>query len=168
MSNKFLLFEATQSVVFHYNSPNGLGKLPLLSAVCLNMVFVRQWYELPRWRLMYIKKSISVRYLSIRTHASLNFFFLFLKLTVTATIILGYCFCLAGKLCLTLFVAPWTVTCQAPISMGFPRQEYWVGCHFVLRGIFLTQESNPRFLPWQADSLPLSHQGSPTVLGGFY
>ena len=24
-----------------------------------------------------------------------------------------------------LFVAPWTVACQAPLSMGFSRQEYW-------------------------------------------
>ena len=24
-----------------------------------------------------------------------------------------------------LFVTPWTVACQAPLSMGFPRQEYW-------------------------------------------
>ena len=23
------------------------------------------------------------------------------------------------------FVAPWTVARQAPLSMGFPRQEYW-------------------------------------------
>ena len=26
---------------------------------------------------------------------------------------------------LTLFVTPWAVVCQAPLSMGFPRQEYW-------------------------------------------
>ena len=26
-----------------------------------------------------------------------------------------------------LFVTPWTVTCQAPLSMGFSRQEYWSG-----------------------------------------
>ena len=26
-----------------------------------------------------------------------------------------------------LFVTPWTVACQAPPSMGFPRQEYWSG-----------------------------------------
>ena len=26
-----------------------------------------------------------------------------------------------------LFVATWTVTHQAPLSMGFPRQEYWSG-----------------------------------------
>ena len=23
------------------------------------------------------------------------------------------------------FATPWTVACQAPLSMGFPRQEYW-------------------------------------------
>ena len=28
------------------------------------------------------------------------------------------------------FVTPWTVTCQAPLSMGFPRQEYWSGLSF--------------------------------------
>ena len=26
-----------------------------------------------------------------------------------------------------LFETPWTVTCQAPLSMGFSRQEYWRG-----------------------------------------
>ena len=27
--------------------------------------------------------------------------------------------------CIQLFVTPWTVARQAPLSMGFPRQEYW-------------------------------------------
>ena len=27
--------------------------------------------------------------------------------------------------CVKLFVAPWTVVSQAPLSMGFHRQEYW-------------------------------------------
>ena len=26
-----------------------------------------------------------------------------------------------------LFATPWTVVCQAPLSMGFSRQEYWSG-----------------------------------------
>ena len=26
-----------------------------------------------------------------------------------------------------LFVIPWTIACQAPLSMGFSRQEYWIG-----------------------------------------
>jgi len=28
------------------------------------------------------------------------------------------------------FVTPWTVACQAPLSMGFSRQEYWSGLPF--------------------------------------
>ena len=59
-----------------------------------------------------------------------------------------------------LFVTPWTVACQAPLSMGFSRQEYWSGLPFPwwmdcalskIQGIFPTQESNPAL---QADFLP--------------
>ena len=45
------------------------------------------------------------------------------------------------------------------LSMGFPRQEYWSGLHFLLQRIFPTQGSNLHPLPWQADSLTLSHLG---------
>ena len=41
-----------------------------------------------------------------------------------------------------------------------------VGSHFLLQGIFPTQRSNPHLLwllHWQADTLPLSHLGSPVV-----
>ena len=31
-----------------------------------------------------------------------------------------------------LFVTPWTVAHQPPLSMGFPRQEYWSGLPFPL------------------------------------
>ena len=60
------------------------------------------------------------------------------------------------------FAAPWTVTHQAPLSIGFPRQEYWNGCHFLLQGIFPTQGLNPgllHLLHWQADSLLLASAG---------
>ena len=56
-----------------------------------------------------------------------------------------------------LLVTQWTITCQAPLSMGFPRQEYWSGCHFLLQGTLISPES-PAL---QMDSLALSHQGSP-------
>ena len=36
-----------------------------------------------------------------------------------------------------------------------------MGCHFPLQEVLLTQGLNPRFLHWQVDSLPLSHQQSP-------
>ena len=29
--------------------------------------------------------------------------------------------------CVSLFVTPWTAVHQAPLSMGFSRQEYWSG-----------------------------------------
>ena len=45
--------------------------------------------------------------------------------------------------------------------MGSPRQEYWSGLHFLLHRIIPTQGLNSHILHWQADSLPLSHQGSP-------
>ena len=46
----------------------------------------------------------------------------------------------------------------------FPGKNTGVDCHFLVQGIFLTQESNPRLwhiLHRQADSLPLSHLESP-------
>ena len=52
---------------------------------------------------------------------------------------------LVSKLCLTL-ATTWTVACQTPPSMGFSRQEYWSGCHFLLQGIFPTQGLNPGLL----------------------
>ena len=57
------------------------------------------------------------------------------------------------------FVNPWIVAHQPPLSMGFSRQEYWSGCHFLQR-IFLTQGLNWG-LPWCRQILyHLSHQGS--------
>ena len=44
--------------------------------------------------------------------------------------------------CVCLFVTPWTVARQAPLSMGLSRQEYWRRLPCPLQGIFLTQGSN--------------------------
>ena len=41
-----------------------------------------------------------------------------------------------------------------------PSKNNGVGCHYLLRGIFRIQGSNPCLLHWQADSLPLRHLGS--------
>ena len=32
-----------------------------------------------------------------------------------------------------LFATPWTVAHQAPLSKGFSKQEYWVGCHVLFQ-----------------------------------
>ena len=41
-----------------------------------------------------------------------------------------------------LFVTPWAVVCQAPLSIEFSRREYYSGCHYLLLGLFLMQGSN--------------------------
>jgi len=45
--------------------------------------------------------------------------------------------------CACLFVTPWTVAYQVPQSWDFPGKSAGVDCHFLLQGIFPTQESNP-------------------------
>ena len=62
-----------------------------------------------------------------------------------------------------LFVTPRTVVCQAPLSMGFSRQEYWSGLPFPSPGDFPDPGIKPRSPAAPAlhtDSLPLSHGGS--------
>ena len=60
-----------------------------------------------------------------------------------------------------LLATLWTVAHQAPLSIGFPRQEYWSGLSLPSSGIFPDQGSNLCLLHLQVDSLPLSYLGSP-------
>ena len=53
-----------------------------------------------------------------------------------------YVVCSVAQSC--LFTSPWTVACQAPLSMEFPSKNTGVGCHALLQGIFPTQGLNPR------------------------
>ena len=56
---------------------------------------------------------------------------------------------------LRLFANPWTVACQAPLFMGFSRQEYWSGLTFLPLGDL----SNPAIKP--------ESPGSPALAGRF-
>ena len=58
-----------------------------------------------------------------------------------------------------LFVNLWTVACQAPLSMGFFRQEYWSGLAFPSPGDLPNPEIEPGSPALQADSLPTELQG---------
>ena len=67
--------------------------------------------------------------------------------------------CMYACACSVLFdplQLPWTVTCQAPLSMEFLRQEYWSGLPF----------SSPKDLP----DLGIEHKSlaSPALAGGFF
>ena len=54
---------------------------------------------------------------------------------------------------------PWTVVLQAPLSTGFPRQEYWSGLPFPSPGDPPNPGIEPKAPALKADSLLLSHQG---------
>ena len=51
-----------------------------------------------------------------------------------------------------LFVTRWTVACQAPLSMGFSRQEYWSGLPFPPPGVAIS--SSFQGMPFPPPSWP--------------
>ena len=63
------------------------------------------------------------------------------------------CCCLVTKLCPTLFETLWIIAGQAPLPMGFSRQEYWSGLPFPPPGGLLD---------------PVIKPASPVLAGGFF
>ena len=57
--------------------------------------------------------------------------------------------------CVQLFTTPWTVSCQASLSLGFSRQEYWSGLPFPFPGSLPDPGIKPK------------SPGSPALAGGF-
>ena len=53
---------------------------------------------------------------------------------------------------------------QAPLSMGFSRQEYWSGLSFPSPGDLPNQEIEPAFPTWQVDFLPSVPPGKPKCI----
>ena len=66
-----------------------------------------------------------------------------------------FCVCAQSLSRVRLF-DPWTVTCQAPLSVGFSRQEYWSGLPFLL----------PGDLP--DPGIQITFLTSPALTGGFF
>ena len=61
--------------------------------------------------------------------------------------------------CVQLFVTPWTVAYQAPLSMGFSRQAYWSGLPFPFPGNLPNPGTEPGSPTLQADALPYKPPG---------
>ena len=68
------------------------------------------------------------------------------------------------------FATPWTVACQAPLSMGFSKQEYWSRLPFLPPGDLSDPEIEPRspaltggFFPAEPPGINVSQS-----IGGFY
>ena len=62
-----------------------------------------------------------------------------------------------------LFATLWTVACQASLSMGFSRQEYWSGLPCPPPGNLPDPGIEPSTPALQVDSLALNHLRSPKV-----
>ena len=73
---------------------------------------------------------------------------------------------LVANSCLTL-VTPWTVACQAALSIGFLGQESWSGLPFPSPGDLPTPGIELRSLTLQADSLLSETAGNPWFPGFF-
>ena len=58
------------------------------------------------------------------------------------------------------FGTPWTVAYQAPMSVRFPKQEYWSGLPFSSLGDLPNPGIKPVSLALQVDSVLQSYQGS--------
>ena len=67
---------------------------------------------------------------------------------------------LVTKSCPTIAI-PWTVVCQAPLSVEFSRPEYWSGWAFPSPGDLSNPGIEPRSPTLQVDSLPAEPQGKP-------
>ena len=61
-------------------------------------------------------------------------------------------------------MSPWTVACQTPLSLGFPRKECCNGLPFPSPGDLPDLGINPASPALQVDSLPLSYQGSVSLV----
>ena len=64
-----------------------------------------------------------------------------------------------------VFVTPWTVALQAPLSLGFSRQEYWSELPCPLTGDLPKPGIKPRSPALQVDSLPSEPPGKPKNTG---
>ena len=63
-----------------------------------------------------------------------------------------------------LFVTPWTVAYQAPLSIGFSRQEYLSGLPFPSPGDLPNPGIEPGSLSLQADALPSEPPGKEALM----
>ena len=103
--------------------------VPMMFTITVEKDF---WFQI-LWKLTFSYKLLLWRFLNwiweiVLTYGVLLFFFLSSN---AYRLLKCVCYSLSHIL---LFVTPWTVACQAPLSMEFCRQEYWSGLPFPTPG----------------------------------
>ena len=111
-----------------------------------------------KWYLLNYLLALRVYRFWVLANQILDFYFLSLRVVRV---------CMLSQFsCVQLFATLWTAACQAPLSMGFSRQEYWNGFHAPLQGIFPIEiePTSSVSTELQAYSLLPSHWGQLTVI----
>ena len=72
------------------------------------------------------------------------------------------CVCVCARWVVSDFAIPWTIACQAPLSMEFSRQEYWSGSPFPSPGDLPNSGIEPGLPHCRRIIYRLSHQEGPT------
>ena len=152
----------------------------LSSCLCQDTQSAHKIYRVPTGFKLLKYHSCSGLFVRILDHSrSTSFSDLWKSCKITDIPPSFVCVSVCVQSCLTL-CNPVDVASQAPLSMEFPRREYWSGLPCRPPGglpdpgvepAFPTQEWNPRLLHWQTGSLPLRHLGSPLlplVTAAFY
>ena len=111
------------------------------------------WTEELGWLWSIALKSCTLKWLSMHIHADLlnaglSQTFSFLKNAIYSKMTHVMWKSLS---CARLFSIPWSVGCQAPLSVEFSRQEYWSGLLFSSPGDLPKPGIKPRSPALQAD-----------------
>ena len=116
---------------------------------------------------MLLKMIIFHSFLQLKTILESSLILLFFTWNIPSSLclfpppLIQLCVCCAILSCFShvrLFATLWTVTHQAPLSMGFSRQEYWSGLRCPSPGNLPDLRIEPTFLTYpalQVGSLPL-------------
>ena len=126
---------------------------------CIVFEYTQEQWKKPRYQILF----------------SYTFFLLLMKVTLRTGItifsgnwdtkyVLFVCLCYSLSH-VQLFATPWTVACQAPLSTGFSRQEYWSGLPLFHFPGDLPDTEIESCLPHHMKILyHLSHQGRSSIL----
>ena len=105
----------------------GIKKMLTLVSLIKKKIFIGVWLIYNVVLVSDVQKSDSIIYIyiymyTLNTH-TLFCMYTFLGLRPAPQEKFLYPCCLVAKSCLTFFATPWTLTHQAPLSVGFSRQE---------------------------------------------
>ena len=113
--------------------------MPRESSICLVWFIHQNWRTWKFWA--HVLKELMVECLELAGHIA--------------------CMCVCVWSVVTDSATPWAVARQAPLSMGFPRQEHWSGLPFPSPGDLPNPGIEPGSPALQVDSLPAELSGKP-------